>query len=68
MRVLAVGVEDFTVGDFEAAGDPKDLLDRVVLVALVGIVDPPVPRQSRPSSSAPSSARFARAAASTTTS
>jgi Ca2+-transporting ATPase len=44
MRVLAVGVEDFPVEGFEATEDPKDMLDRVVLVALVGIVDPPRPQ------------------------
>ena len=47
MRVLAVGVQDFTTDDLESVGgnggDPKDLLDRIVLVALVGIVDPPRP-------------------------
>jgi P-type Ca2+ transporter type 2C len=47
MRVLAVGVQDFTADDLESVGgdgaDPKDLLDRIVLVALVGIVDPPRP-------------------------
>jgi P-type Ca2+ transporter type 2C len=42
MRVLAVGAQDFPAEDVEAA-DPMDLLDRVVLVALVGIVDPPRP-------------------------
>jgi P-type Ca2+ transporter type 2C len=43
MRVLAVGTEDFTLGDLDAAADPKDLLNRVTLIALVGIVDPPHP-------------------------
>ena len=43
MRVMAVGVEDFPESDFDASGDPKDMLDRVVLLALVGIVDPPRP-------------------------
>jgi P-type Ca2+ transporter type 2C len=48
MRVLAVGAEDFGAEGFDAknidAGDdPKDMLDRVVLLALVGIVDPPRP-------------------------
>ncbi|MEU8398339.1 cation-translocating P-type ATPase [Nonomuraea sp. NPDC048892] len=43
MRVLAVGVEDFPADGFDATGDPKDLLDRVVLVALIGILDPPRP-------------------------
>jgi Ca2+-transporting ATPase len=41
MRVMAVGVEDFPADDFDPTDDPKDLLDRIVLVALVGIVDPP---------------------------
>ena len=56
MRVLAVGVQDFTTDDLESVdgdgGDPKDLLDRIVLVALVGIVDPPRPEARRPSRSA----------------
>jgi Ca2+-transporting ATPase len=43
MRVLAVGAQDFPADTVEATDDPKDLLDRVVLVALVGIVDPPRP-------------------------
>jgi P-type Ca2+ transporter type 2C len=43
MRVLAVGVEDFTVEDVEGADDLRELLDQVVLIALVGIVDPPRP-------------------------
>ena len=51
MRVLAVGVQDFTTDDLESVGgdggDPKDLLDRIVLVALVGIVDPPRPEASK---------------------
>ena len=46
MRVLAVGGQDFT------DTDPKELIDRIILVALVGIVDPPRPRQDRPSPSA----------------
>ena len=48
MRVMAVGVEDFPAASFEPAQDPKEMLDRLVLVALVGIVDPPRPeaRQS----------------------
>jgi Ca2+-transporting ATPase len=41
MRVLAVGVQDFPADTVEATADPMDLLNRVVLVALVGIVDPP---------------------------
>ncbi|RSM73787.1 hypothetical protein DMB66_02465 [Actinoplanes sp. ATCC 53533] len=43
MRVMAVGVEDFPAVGFDPARDPKDMLDRLVLVALVGIVDPPRP-------------------------
>lgn len=43
MRVLAVGTQDVTADDLAAAADPKDLLDRLVLIALVGIVDPPRP-------------------------
>ncbi|HET9082178.1 MAG TPA: cation-translocating P-type ATPase [Trebonia sp.] len=43
MRVLAIGAEDFPADRFESRGDPKDLLDHVVLLALVGIVDPPRP-------------------------
>ena len=43
MRVIAVGVEDFPAADFDPTDDPKEMLDRVVLVALVGIVDPPRP-------------------------
>jgi P-type Ca2+ transporter type 2C len=43
MRVLAVGAEDFDAEGFDPADDPKDMLDRVVLLALVGIVDPPRP-------------------------
>ncbi|HET6533618.1 MAG TPA: cation-translocating P-type ATPase [Actinoplanes sp.] len=48
MRVMAIGIEDFPAKGFAATGDPKQMLDRVVLVALVGIVDPPRPeaRQS----------------------
>jgi Ca2+-transporting ATPase len=44
MRVMAVGVEDFPADGFDPTDDPKDLLDRIVLVALVGIVDPPRPQ------------------------
>lgn len=43
MRVMAIGVEDFPAAGFDPVEDPKDMLDRVVLVALVGIVDPPRP-------------------------
>jgi P-type Ca2+ transporter type 2C len=43
MRVIAVGVEDFTPADVEVVPDPKLLIDEIVLVALVGIVDPPRP-------------------------
>ena len=39
MRVMAVGAEDFPAVGFRAPEDPKDLLDRVVLLGLVGIVD-----------------------------
>ena len=44
MRVLAIGIEDVPVGGLDTVDDPKDLLDRVVIVALVGIVDPPRPQ------------------------
>jgi Ca2+-transporting ATPase len=47
MRVMAVGVEDFPADDFDPTDDPKTLLDRIVLVALVGIVDPPRPEARR---------------------
>ncbi|GAB2867404.1 cation-translocating P-type ATPase [Nocardioides pacificus] len=51
LRVIAVGIEDFPAEDFPAEGlgsapapdDPKTMLDRLQLVALVGIVDPPRP-------------------------
>jgi P-type Ca2+ transporter type 2C len=43
MRVMAVGAQDFPAGEFEPPQDPKDLLDSVVLLALVGLVDPPRP-------------------------
>ena len=43
MRVMAVGAEDFPAEGFNPGDDPKDMLDRVVLLALVGIVDPPRP-------------------------
>ena len=43
MRVMAIGVEDFPATGFDPSKDPKDMLDRLVLVALVGIVDPPRP-------------------------
>jgi Ca2+-transporting ATPase len=43
MRVLAVGAQDFPADGVDAVDDPKDLLDGIVLVALVGIVDPPRP-------------------------
>ena len=48
MRVMAIGIEDFPAKGFAAAQDPKEMLDRIVLVALVGIVDSPRPeaRQS----------------------
>jgi Ca2+-transporting ATPase len=41
MRVMAIGAQDFPADGFDPPEDPKDLLDRVVLLALVGIVDPP---------------------------
>jgi P-type Ca2+ transporter type 2C len=40
MRVLAVGFQDFPADGFDPTNDPKGLLDRVILVALVGIADP----------------------------
>ncbi len=43
LRVLAVGAEDFSADGFDATEHPEDLLDRVTLLALVGIVDPPRP-------------------------
>ncbi|WP_055695257.1 cation-translocating P-type ATPase, partial [Streptomyces prasinopilosus] len=43
MRVMALGTEDFPADGFRAPRDPKELLDRIVLTALVGIVDPPRP-------------------------
>ncbi|WP_351231243.1 HAD-IC family P-type ATPase [Streptomyces sp. NPDC002133] len=43
MRVMALGMEDFPAKDFTAPEDPKDLLDRIALTAMVGIVDPPRP-------------------------
>jgi P-type Ca2+ transporter type 2C len=43
MRVIAIGVEDFPREGFDPAEDLKVMLDRLVLVALVGIVDPPRP-------------------------
>jgi P-type Ca2+ transporter type 2C len=43
MRVLAIGAEDLPADGFDPTDNPKDLLDRVVLVALIGIVDPPRP-------------------------
>jgi Ca2+-transporting ATPase len=41
LRVMAIGAEDFPADGFDPPEDPKDLLDRIVLLALVGIVDPP---------------------------
>ena len=52
LRVLAVGAEDFPATEFDAGDDPKDLLDRLVLLAMVGILDPRVRRRGRPSRSA----------------
>nr|WP_246040853.1 cation-translocating P-type ATPase [Streptomyces cadmiisoli] len=43
MRVMALGMKDFPAEGFEAPDEPKDLLDRIVLTAMVGIVDPPRP-------------------------
>lgn len=43
-RVLAVAGQDFAAEGFEAGDDPKRLLDRIVLIALIGIVDPPRPQ------------------------
>ncbi|MGI5290067.1 cation-translocating P-type ATPase [Nonomuraea polychroma] len=42
-RVLAVARQDFAADGFDAGDDAKKLLDRMVLIALVGIVDPPRP-------------------------
>ncbi|MFB4281642.1 cation-translocating P-type ATPase [Nonomuraea sp. MTCD27] len=42
-RVLAVGRQDFPADGFDTGDDAKELLDRIVLIALVGIVDPPRP-------------------------
>ncbi|WP_432041892.1 cation-translocating P-type ATPase [Streptomyces cadmiisoli] len=47
MRVMALGMKDFPAEGFEAPYEPKDLLDRIVLTAMVGIVDPPRP-EARP--------------------
>ncbi|HLR93950.1 MAG TPA: HAD-IC family P-type ATPase, partial [Jiangellaceae bacterium] len=43
MRVMSIGMQDFPAADFEKTADPKEMLNRVVLLALVGIVDPPRP-------------------------
>jgi P-type Ca2+ transporter type 2C len=43
MRVIAVGAQDFDPSLVAAVPDPKLLIDEVVLVALVGIADPPRP-------------------------
>lgn len=43
MRVLALGVQDLPAATLDAAADLRALLDGVVLLALVGIVDPPRP-------------------------
>lgn len=47
MRVMAVGVEDLPAAGFDPGQDPKAMLDRLVLVALIGIVDPPRPEARR---------------------
>ena len=47
LRVMAVGVEDFPAEGFKPADEPEGVLDRLVLVALVGIVDPPRPEARR---------------------
>lgn len=47
MRVLAVGMQDVPAAALDAADDPKQLLDDVTLLALVGIVDPPRPEVRR---------------------
>src|SRR4029079_17924675 len=47
MRVMAVGAEDFPADGFVPTADPKDMLDRIVLLALVGIVDPRRPEARR---------------------
>jgi Ca2+-transporting ATPase len=41
--VLSVGAEDFPADGFAATDDPKDMLERIVLLALVGNVDPTRP-------------------------
>ena len=43
LRVLAIGAEDLPVADLDPDDDPKGLIDRVVLLSLVGILDPPRP-------------------------
>ncbi len=43
LRVLAVGTEDFPADEFQSPDNPSELLDRIVLIALVGIQDPPRP-------------------------
>ncbi|MGP3915172.1 cation-translocating P-type ATPase [Nonomuraea sp. 10N515B] len=42
-RVLAMAHQDFPADGFDASAD-MELLDRIVLIALVGIVDPPRPQ------------------------
>ena len=44
---MAVGAQDFPADGFDPSDEPKDMLDRVVLLALVGIVDPPRPQARR---------------------
>ena len=46
MRVLSVGAQDFSAEAVEA-GDPNDAVTRFVLVARVGIVDPPRPEDRK---------------------
>ncbi|MFI7708040.1 cation-translocating P-type ATPase [Nonomuraea sp. NPDC049480] len=43
LRVLAVARQDFPADGFDTGDDATRLLDRIVLIALVGIVDPPRP-------------------------
>jgi P-type Ca2+ transporter type 2C len=43
MRVLGLGTADFPAEGFDASGDLIDHVERIVLLALVGIADPPRP-------------------------